>query len=333
MNEPKIHFENIHPSATPKKKNTKKKQTKKQEEVPSSRKIPFKRRWFQNGLTVFFYTLFISLTLVLLMTYGRLNTIVDVANSKAIDPNDLTTSIKAEQKEGDLISYDGKKWLETFFSNPQDDQAIEARTNTLKQNLASGVDENFLTSTNSEVKREAIVVDLVNQQVTTEEGKKSLYRTVYDVRFREDGQTKETEIALYAVYQSGQSIFIQLPEYLNTKENKTPKTNVENKEDYFTKKGKELDAEEKQKVEAFSQKFLELYCKNDPNLYLVSAVQGLDGGTLQNATITNAVKNGKEITVQGTYTFTFTENAPQTSYFTFQMRQNKDSYFVNKMNN
>ncbi|MBC1483995.1 conjugal transfer protein [Listeria sp. FSL L7-1509] len=333
MNEPKIHLENIHPSAPPKKKNTKKKPNKKQEEKPSSRKIPFKRRWFQNGLTVFFYTLFITLTLVLLMTYGRLDTIVDVANSKAIDPNDLTTSIKAEQKEGDLVAYDGKKWLQTFFSNPSEDKAVDERLNQLKRNLASGVDVNFLSNTASDVKRDGIVVDVVNQQVTTEEGKKSLYRTVYDVRFQENGQTKETEIALYAVYQSGQSIFIQIPEYLNTKENKAPKTSVENKEDYFTKKGTELDADEKQKVEAFSQKFLELYCKNDPNLYLISAVQGLDGGTLQNATITNVVKNGKEITVQGTYTFTFTENAPQTSYFTFQMRQNKDSYFVNNMNN
>lgn len=267
------------------------------------------------------------------MTYGRLDTIVDVANSKAIDPNDLTASIKAEQKEGDLVAYDGKKWLQTFFSNPSEDKAVDERLNQLKRNLASGVDGNFLSNTASDVKRDGIVIDVVNQQVTTEEGKKSLYRTVYDVRFQENGQTKEIEIALYAVYQSGQSIFIQIPEYLNTKENKAPKTSVGNKEDYFTKKGTELAADEKQKVEAFSQKFLELYCKNDPNLYLISAVQGLDGGTLQNATITNVVKNGKEITVQGTYTFTFTKNAPQTSYFTFQMRQNKDSYFVNNMNN
>ncbi|TYV31026.1 conjugal transfer protein [Listeria monocytogenes] len=333
MNEPKIHFENLHSSATKQKKQPKKTRKKEQVETPSSRKITFKRRWFANGLTVFFYTLFIVITVVLLMTYGRLDTILNVANQKAVNPNDITEKVKEQQKEGDLVAYDGKKWLQTFFSNPNDDKAIEERSKSLKKTLASGVDINFLTSTSSDIKREAITVDLINQQVTTKEGSDTLYRTVYDVSFLENGQKKETEIALYAIYREKQTIIVQLPEYLNTEENKQPKTNVEDKEDFFLKEGQEVTADEKQRVEAFSQKFLELYCKNDSNLYLISAVKGLDGATLQSAAITNIVKNGKEITVQGNFTFAFTENANQTSFFTFQMRQNKDSYFVDKMNN
>ncbi|MBC1572765.1 conjugal transfer protein [Listeria sp. FSL L7-1426] len=333
MNEPKIHFENLHSGATKEKKRTKKAKRKEQIEAPSNRKITFKRHWFANGLTVFFYSLFLIITVVLLMTYGRLDTILDVANQKAINPDDITTKIKAQQKEGDLVTYDGKKWLQMFFSNPNTDKAIEERSNKLKKVLASGVDVNFLTSTSSEVKRESISVEVINQQITTKKGYETVYRTVYDVSFLENGKMKEMQTALYAVYRENQSVIIQLPEYLNSEENKRPKTSVENKEDYFTKSGEELAADEKQRVEAFSQKFLELYCKNDSNLYLISAVQGLDDATLNSATITNIVKNENEITVQGNFTFSFTENATQTSYFTFQMRQNKDSYFVDKMNN
>ncbi|ECJ9747804.1 conjugal transfer protein [Listeria monocytogenes] len=333
MNEPKIHFENLHSGTTEKKKKTKKTRKTEQVEIPSSRKITFKRHWFANGLTVFFYSLFIIITVILLMTYGRLDTILNIANQKAVNPNAITEKVKNQQKEGDLVAYDGKKWLQTFFSNPSDEKAIEERSNRLKRILASGVDINFLTSTSSDIKREAITVDVINQKVTTKEGSDTLYRSVYDVSFLENGKKKETEIALYAIYRENQTIIIQLPEYLNTEENKQPKTNVEDKEDFFLKDGQEVTADEKQRVEAFSQKFLELYCKNDPNLYLISAVKGLDGATLQSATITNIVKKGKEITVQGSFTFAFTENANQTSFFTFQMRQNKDSYFVDKMNN
>ncbi|RQW65319.1 hypothetical protein DUK53_16980 [Listeria sp. SHR_NRA_18] len=333
MNEPKIHLENIHPSA-PKRPKRKKKQKQIKNTEISSRGIPFKKRFFQNALTVFFYGLFAVFLFTNIMVLGRLDTIVSVANEKAIDPEKLLAEMKAGEAASDMVTYEGEQWLALYFTSPVNTEvAVTQRKEKLESHVAEGVRIDGVDGQTDGVQQHVQKVSYIHQEVAGKQDKDILYRTLYEVVMSENKQTKKLQVALYGVYKEGQLVIVQLPEYLNMTKSTTPSRAVQNPENYFVKDGNAIeDGKEKSNIESFIQKYLELYCKNDANLYLVSAVKGLDQATLEGATIDQLVKKGDVVRVQGTYTFSYTKGAPHTSYFSLEMRQNKDSYFVEKMN-
>ncbi|MBC1333539.1 conjugal transfer protein [Listeria booriae] len=333
MNEPKIHLENIHPSAP--KPSKRKKKTKKTKQVEtSSRKIPFKKRSYQNGLTIFFYGFFVVVIFMVIMILGRLDTIVSVANEKAIDPSKLVAEMKAGEAASDMVVYEGEQWLATYFTSPANNElAMTQRKEQLEGHIAEGIRIDGVEGPTDGVQQQIKSVSYIHQEVAGKQGKEVMYRTLYDVVMLENQKQKTLQIALYGLYKDGQFLLVQLPEYLNTAKSTTPDRNVQNPEAYFVKDGNEIeDGKEKGNIELFIQKYLELYCKNDANLYLVSAVRGLDQATLEGATINQLVKKNGVIYVQGTYSFSYTKGATHSSYFSLEMRQNKDSYFVEKMN-
>ncbi|MHC5253147.1 conjugal transfer protein [Listeria kieliensis] len=328
MNESKINFDNLNQSA-PKKKKEKKK--KKSTVEPSTRKIPLRKRRFQNGLTVFFYTLFIVMGITILMVIGRYNNVISLANKKEVSETEILQKVEGGQTNADFVSFQGKQWLEQLFTTPTNDKEKEERTKLLENALASDLSLSTIDPVRGEAKTTVKKVESIGQTSDITKGK-TIYRTLYDVTFQDQDQVKQVQVALNAIYVQRQMVVIQYPEFVNISSNQTTGNKVRGYENVFKIQGSDVSSEEKNKIESFVKRFLTLYCKNDANLNLISAVSGLDGGQFQSATLTNVVTKKDRIYVQGTFSFSYSGDAVFTSKLVLEMRKNKDSYFVEKMN-
>ncbi|MCC9085799.1 conjugal transfer protein [Enterococcus faecium] len=85
----------------------------------------------------------------------------------------------------------------------------------------------------------------------------------------------------------------------------------------------------KQKLTEFTNRFFELYVKNDEKLGLIANVKGLEHATLEKVDITSLRETGQGIyDVRGTYQFSYEGKSPLTSNFSLQIEATKDSYFI-----
>ena len=108
---------------------------------------------------------------------------------------------------------------------------------------------------------------------------------------------------------------------------------IDYKQERFFSKGTAVTTEEETKIQNFLNQFFELYVTNDSKLELISNVQGLSDGELIEVTLKNAVKTKNDMyLVEGTYSFKYGEGASFDSFFSIELKQNKDSYFVTKFN-
>lgn len=331
MNEPKIYLENIH-SSTPEPKKKKPKEKKQKEASPSSRKIPFRKKSYENGLTIFLYSLFILAVLIGIMNIGRMNTFIDMANRKTIDPTQLVSKIKQDEGAGKVVAFQGQEWLKLFFSSPKEEGAIKIRAKELASYVASDVDLERASSLGEKSDRSLQAVSVIDQQEENHSGKPKLYRTLYSVTFKEGGKPITIQIRLTAVYQKAKMFLVELPAYTNTERNKHVRMASPYSEEELWKQGKEVTATENKQIQKFVQQFFPLYVRNDSNLGLISSVSGLGNATFETATIDNVVRQGSTYAVQGTYTFYYTKGVSYTSQYSMELRQNNGSYYVEKMN-
>ncbi|EEU27161.1 conserved hypothetical protein [Enterococcus faecalis T8] len=154
----------------------------------------------------------------------------------------------------------------------------------------------------------------------------------YDVRFTEGKEWRQVQVILPISYAENELKLLDRPTLMNL-----AKTSESNKvvydEQRFIPKGKEVNEEETKKLTEFTNRFFELYVKNDEKLGLIANVKGLEHATLEKVDITSLRETGQGVyDVRGTYQFSYEGKSPLTSNFSLQIEATKDSYFIKKMN-
>ncbi|EHA3992800.1 conjugal transfer protein [Enterococcus faecalis] len=296
----------------------------------NTRTIRFAPRTAQSVVSFLFFSLFLVMCVVVLMTFGRVDTLSRIAVSKQVNKEELITNVNNALKDTEQLRYEGMKLADRLFTISHKENGKKYWEEQLAPFLATGLNPNDLGFSTTSVDRIARNVRFIKMDTVDE--KKALYRLYYDVRFTEGDTWQQVQIILPVSYEGQEIKLIDRPFFTNlaTTEEKNKSIYQENR---FTPKGSEVKDEEKDKVIEFTQRFFELYVTNDEKLALIANIQGLGKAKLVKVEPKKVLKtdNGNYY-VQGVYTFVFDESNPLTSNFMLEIKSTKESYYVTKMN-
>ena len=315
------------------KKPKKEKKVKKEKEV-NTRSIRFARRTVGNWLSFFFFTLFIIQSVVLFMYFNRLDIIADVANSKKIDPTEIVTDVQKTVLQADQIKYEGQNFLETLINYSVDTDKQKEREEKLTSYLPAGMRANELGIRDSKFDRVLNNVNFVKLKEDKSIELENAYLLYYDISFTENSQLTRAQVIVPVQYKNQKLTVLNKLSLTNlTVVEHDEQALIDYKQERFFSKGTAVTTEEETKIQNFLNQFFELYVTNDSKLELISNVQGLSDGELIEVTLKNAVKTKNDMyLVEGTYSFKYGEGASFDSFFSIELKQNKDSYFVTKFN-
>ncbi|OTN83964.1 hypothetical protein A5819_003514 [Enterococcus sp. 7E2_DIV0204] len=327
---PKINFDALQKQKPPTKEKKPKKQKKSKDKgIESTRDFRFERRKVGNYLTFFFYALFFSMAILLLIFNSRLGEITKVSRSKAVDTQKIVSLVQSKNEQTDTIKFQGSQFLETLINRTTDEETEKKRAETLPLFLPKELSgQSLLFSSN------AIRTVKKIECVQLEAKEKDQYRLLYDVIYSEGKFDTSLLIRLDTVFKKDQLQILNVPTIISFEEKKAEDIEKEPyKPSDFYSKGEAVTESEQQKVKEFLSNFFDLYVSNNEKLHLISAVSGLEGGTYDRSTIENVVKTGEETyEVQGSYQFHFQEDNKITSFFSLTIQVNKDSFYVEKFN-
>lgn len=301
-----------------------------EKEQPNTRAIRFAPRTAMNVFSGLFFFLFLVMCVVVLLNFGRVDTLARLAMSKQVNKTELIENINTGLTETEQMKYDGEILTEKLFTFQQKDLDINSWKEEITPYLAVGLSPEDLGFSNSRIDRTAKEVKFI-KLVTTDE-KERFYRLYYDVRFTEGSSWKQTQIILPVCYRYSELKLISRPQFTNTVSSES-KNDVAFNEKRFLPTGEDVDKSETDKLQQFVKRFFELYVSNDEKLQLVSKVQGLEGAKLKSVdTRTMVVDKNGNYHVLGTFSFFYQEESPFTSGFDLVIKPTKESYFVTKMN-
>lgn len=297
---------------------------------PSTRTIRFAPRTAQSVVSFMFFSFFLVMCVVVLMTFGRVDTLSRIAMSKQVNKEELVTNVNNALKDTEQLRYDGMKLADRLFTISHKDNGKKYWEEQLAPFLATGLNPNDLGFSTTSVDRIARNVRFIKMDTIDE--KEALYRLYYDVRFTEGDTWQQVQVILPVSYEGQEMKLIDRPSFTNLATTEEKNTSIY-QENRFTPKGSDVKDEEKNKVTEFTQRFFELYVTNDEKLALIANVQGLGKAKLVKVEPKKVLKtdNGNYY-VQGVYTFAFDESNPLTSNFTLEIKPTKESYYVTKMN-
>lgn len=328
---PKINFDALQEQkpTTKKDKKPKKQQKQKNNEIESTRDFRFERRRVGNYLTFFFYALFFSMAILLLIFNSRLGEITKVSRSKTIDTEKIVSDVQSKNGETDTIKYQGQRFLETLINYEPNEEAEKQRQGQLLYFLPTDLSSQsmlFVSNTTRTVEK--------IECIQLESKANDRYRLLYEVTYKEGKLDTTLIVHLDTVYKSNQLQIINVPTITSLEEKKADEIK---KEPYvptdFYSKGEAVTEVEQKKIREFLANFFDLYVSNNEKLHLISAVSGLSGGTYEHSTVENIVKTGKNTyEVQGSYQFYFQKDSKMTSFFSLTIQANQESFYVEKFN-
>lgn len=324
-------------AADPKKKDKKPTEKKrifpkreKAERDPNTRTIRFAPRTAQSVFSICFFTLFVVMCFVSLMTFGRADTLARLAIKKQVNKEELVTEINEALKSTEQLRYEGIKLTDQLFTLSSKPEGAQQWEEQIMPYLAVGLSANDLGFTTSQVDRAAKAVRFIKMETVDE--KQQQYKLYYDVQFTEGGRWQQVQVILPVSNEHQELRLIDRPIFTNLDTKESQNTSVYS-ENLFIPKGAKVVEEEEQKITQFVQRFFDMYVTNDEKLALVSDVTGLSKATLMDVTVKSINQvEADEYFVKGSYMFYFDEGNPFTSMFTLTIKQTKDSYFVEKMN-
>ncbi|WPH48344.1 conjugal transfer protein (plasmid) [Enterococcus faecalis] len=302
----------------------------KKKQDPNTRTIRFAPRTAQSIISYLFFGFFLIMCVLVIMTFGRVDTLSRIAMSKQVNEKELVTNINHSLKNTEQLRYEGTKLVERLFTLSHKDDGQKVWEEQLIPFLATGLSPNNLGFNRTNVDRVTRTVRFIKMDTINE--KEAVYRLYYEVRFSEGNNLHEIQLILPVSYEGQEIKLIDRPTITNLA-TKQEKNKSVYKESRFIPKGTEVEGEEETKVIDFTKRFFELYVTNDEKLSLIANVEGLDSGKLVNLEPkhTLKLKNGNYF-VQGVYTFAFNQNNALASNFTLEIQPTKESYFVTKMN-
>ncbi|MGQ5519988.1 conjugal transfer protein [Enterococcus gallinarum] len=299
-------------------------------QAPNTRTIRFAPRSAQSVISFLFFGFFLVMCVVVLMTFGRVDTLSRIAMSKQVNKEELATNINNALTDTEQLRYEGMKLVDRLFTISHKDEGKKVWEEQLSPFLATGLTPSDLGFQTTSVDRIARTVRFIKMDTIDE--KESIYRLYYDVQFTEGETWQQVQLILPVSYEGRAIKLLDVPSFVNLTPTSEKNTSTY-QETRFTPKGKDVTDEEKEKMIEFVQRFFELYVSNDEKLALITNVQGLGRAELVNVEPKQVLKiaNGNYY-VQGVYTFTFDEGNPLTSKFTLEIKPTKESYYVTKMN-
>lgn len=301
-----------------------------EKEQPNTRAIRFAPRTAMNIFSGLFFFLFLVMCVVVLLNFGRVNTLARLAMSKQVNKTELIENVNKGLSKTEQLKYDGEILTEKLFTYQQKQEENNNWKESITPYLAVGLSPEELGFSNTRIDRVAKEVKFI--KLTTTDEKEGFYRLYYDVRFTEGSSWKQTQIILPVSYQYSELKLIDRPQFTNTVSSES-KNDVAYSEKRFLPQGEDVDKSETDKVHEFVKRFFELYVSNDEKLQLVSKVQGLEGAKLKYVdTKTMVVDKKGNYHVKGTFSFFYEEGSLFTSGFDLVIKPTKESYFVTKMN-
>lgn len=300
------------------------------ERDPNTRTIRFAPRTAQSIVSFLFFSLFLVMCLVVILTFGRVDTLTRMAMEKQVNKEELVTNINNALKETEQLKYEGMKLTDRLFTLSHKDEGKKYWEEQLTPFLATGLSPNSLGLDTVSVDRIARNVRFIKMDTVNE--REAIYRLYYDVRFTEGDTWRQVQVILPVSY-AGQALkLLDRPTFTNlAPAEERNKSNY--KENRFEPKGVEVKDQEKEKVIEFTKRFFELYVSNDEKLALVANVKGIGKAALEKVEAKKVLQteNG-DYYVSGTYQFSFDERNPLTSQFALEIKPTKESYYVSKMN-
>ncbi|MCC4053971.1 conjugal transfer protein [Enterococcus faecium] len=333
MSKTKFNPEFVQSKATKKAKKTRKKISfgaifSKKKPESSTRMIQFSQKSAMSIFSGVFFFLFFVMGIVLLLNFGRIDTLTRLAASKQVNPTVLLTQVNKGLSNTEQMKYDGTKFVEKLFDLNK--EKIGEWENNLSPYLAQGLTASDLGFSSTTHSRESKQISFIKSETLNEA--EAMYRLFYDVTFTEGNQWQDCQISFPVSFKEQELKILDSIEFLNLQVTES-KNNVNYRSERFFAKGTNVSDNEKLKIEEFLKKYFELYVKNDEKLALIANVNGLEGGTFNNMQLEHIVqtKEGNYV-AQGKYTFSFQKDSSFTSNFTADIKPSSDSYFITKFN-
>ncbi|KAF1294153.1 conjugal transfer protein [Candidatus Enterococcus leclercqii] len=299
-------------------------------DLSNTRTLRFAPRTAQSIFSVLFFFLFVIMCVIVLMTFGRVDHLTDMAMSKQVNQEDLVLKINTRLIETDQLHYEGEELAKTLYTAGKTDEERQAWETEVKGYLAPGLNVSQLELNNGKIDRTVSAVSFIKMETLSESER--TYRLFYKVSYTEADQMNDLSVVLPVSYQDNDLKLIDLPAVVNLE--KRDATNpVTYDKNRFIPKGTSVSTQEEDKLTEFVNRFFDLYGANDDKLELIAAVSGIGGATVQqvNSTVFMKLENGNYF-VQGTYLFQFEKQSTIKSKFSLEIKQTEENYYVLSMN-
>lgn len=339
-NKPYVNFDMLNATKKEKKSEKKEKKTKKwkwrqknKEEV-NTRNIRFARNKVSNFLSATFFTLFIVMTILLIMFFGRIDTLTKVALKKQIKPAEIIYQMKKEEGNSEQMTYEGSKLLEILFTMKPDPVLQKERETNLKSYLSKNMSLSDIETLQGNTDRQIESIQFIEKDQKKVKEIGDIYYLTYEVKFTENGKGYKTQAILPVSFTEQDLKLLNIPTYTNLalSDNKKKNNAVYGQSNFYSN-GDSINDTEQKKITEFLNQFFKLYLVDDPNLKLISNVKGIEEGKLDQLDLKNIVKGSDEnYFVEGTIQFHYEGTNRWTSFFSLELKQNKDSYFVTQFN-
>ena len=296
-------------------------------EIINNRNVRFSKRGFQNIYSWCFFGLFFVMVIIVIMTFGRMDTIAGIAIEKNIRPEMIIQQVDEKQTKKDQLIYQGAELIDRLYT--VSGATINDWQQQLKPYLADGLAaQELLSVTNTEELKVSNIQFVSMAQDTTNQ---EVYHLTYAFDWLVGQETHGMVVNLKISYDKG-IVLLERPR-LSPRNLKKPSKRplYQPKESY--PKGIEVSTEDQRKIEKFLQQFFRLYVSNDENLSLISDLSGIGQATFRQMMLEKVVQTEKgDFVAYGSYDFTFEQSESQVkNIFKITIKPTKDSYFVQKL--
>ncbi|WP_347905561.1 conjugal transfer protein [Enterococcus cecorum] len=296
-------------------------------EIINNRNVRFSKRGFQNIYSWCFFGLFFVMVIIVIMTFGRMDTIAGIAIQKNIRPETIIKKIDENQTKKDQLIYQGAELIDRLYT-------VSGATSNdwqqqLKPYLADGLAaQELLSVTNTE---ELKVSNIQFIELSKDTENQETYHLTYAFDWLVGQETHGMVVNLKVSYNKG-IVLLERPRLSSKKLEKPSKRPLYQPKAAYPK-GIEVSTEDQRKIEKFLQQFFRLYVSNDENLSLISDLSGIGQATFRQMMLEKVVQTEKgDFIAYGSYDFTFEQSESQVkNIFKITIKPTKDSYFVQKL--
>lgn len=296
-------------------------------EIINNRNVRFSKRGFQNIYSWCFFGLFFVMVIIVIMTFGRMDTIAGIAIQKNIRPETIIKKIDENQTKKDQLIYQGAELIDRLYT--VSGATANDWQQQLKPYLADGLAaQELLSVTNTE---ELKVSNIQFMELSKDTENQETYHLTYAFDWLVGQETHGMVVNLKVSYNKG-IVLLERPRLSSRKLEKPSKRPLYQPKAAYPE-GVEVSTEEQRKIERFLQQFFRLYVADDENLSLISDLSGIGQATFQQLNVEKIVQaeNG-DLLAYGSYVFTFSKSESQVkNIFKMTIKPTKDSYFVQKL--
>lgn len=251
MSKTKFNPEFVQSKATKKAKKTRKKISfgaifSKKKPESSTRMIQFSQKSAMSIFSGVFFFLFFVMGIVLLLNFGRIDTLTRLAASKQVNPTVLLTQVNKGLSNTEQMKYDGTKFVEKLCDLNK--EKIGEWENNLSPYLAQGLTASDLGFSSTTHSRESKQISFIKSETLNEA--EAMYRLFYDVTFTEGNQWQDCQISFPVSFKEQELKILDSIEFLNLQVTES-KNNVNYRSERFFAKGTNVSDNEKLKIEEF----------------------------------------------------------------------------------